>query len=132
MPLPTLSDSDDALLEAELRGLAFPVVLHLLSVCVGRLLGVTVEERVVAALSLRLLSTCSIVGLGFIIWLLERSIGCAGELYTNEGSTLAEVCDTEGCAAALLVLTAGAAEAGLECGCWTAKLFMAGVSKDMT
>lgn len=79
-----LSESLDALLDAELRGLVvtvLPVVLHLLSVCVGRLLGVAVDERVVAALSLRLLSTCSIVGRFFNIWLLvRRSIGCAGEL----------------------------------------------------
>lgn len=86
-----LSESLEPLLDAELRGLGFPVVLHRLRVCVGRVLGVAVEESVVAALSLRLLSTCSMVGRFFVKWLLERNIGWAGELYTKEGSTLADV-----------------------------------------
>ena len=56
-----LRDSVEAVLEAELRGLVAPVVLHLRSV--WRPVGVVDDERVGAALSLRLLSTSSIVGL---------------------------------------------------------------------
>jgi hypothetical protein len=67
-----LRDSVEALLEAELRGLVAPVVLHLRSV--WRPVGV-VDERDGAALSLRLLSTSSIVGLTFIPRLLGRSEG---------------------------------------------------------
>jgi hypothetical protein len=68
-----LRDSVEALLEAELRGLVAPVVLHLRSV--WRPVGVVDDERLGAALSLRLLSTSSIVGLGFIPRLLGRSEG---------------------------------------------------------
>ena len=68
-----LRDSVEAVLEAELRGLVAPVVLHLRSV--WRPVGVVDDERVGAALSLRLLSASSIVGLGFIPRLLGRREG---------------------------------------------------------
>lgn len=65
LPL-VLRDSEEALLEAELRGLVAPVVLHLRSICRGLPVGVVKDESIGAALSLRLLSTSSIVGLTFI------------------------------------------------------------------
>jgi hypothetical protein len=71
-----LRDSVEALLEAELRGLVAPVVLHLRSIWRPLPVGVVDDERIGAALSLRLLSTSSIVGLDFIIpRLLGRSEG---------------------------------------------------------
>jgi hypothetical protein len=69
-----LRDSVEALLEAELRGLLAPMVLHLLSIWRPLPVGV-VDEREGAALSLRLLSTSSIVGLAFIPRLLGRREG---------------------------------------------------------
>ena len=125
-----LRESVDALLDVELIGPVVPVVLHLLSMWDGReLVGVVEDDTVGAALSLRLLSTCSMVGLAFKAWLFDRSIGCAGELYTREGSTLAEVCEYECCTLVSGLCTEGSAVAGREYGCWTAKLPIAGVSK---
>jgi hypothetical protein len=70
-----LRDSVEALLEAELRGLVAPVVLHLLSIWRPLPVGVVDDAREGAALSLRLLSTSSMVGLTFIPRLLGRSEG---------------------------------------------------------
>lgn len=125
------------MLELALHGRAVPVVLLLLRDEPGRLIVEPVEaafvevDSTVAALSLRLLSTCSIVGRTLSARPLERTIGRGrmGELYSSDGSTLAEVTGYDGCAAETLGMAVGAAVAGLGCGCWIGKLSIAGVSK---
>jgi len=74
-----LRESVDATLDAELRGLVAPVVLHLLSICMERapVVGVVSDGT---ALSLRLMSTCSMVGRTFIGRVFSRARDCAGEL----------------------------------------------------
>jgi hypothetical protein len=128
MLLLVLRESVDATLDAELRGLEVPVVLHLLSICVGRapLVGVVREGT---ALSLRFMSTCSMVGRTFVGRLLSRARDWAGELYSSEGFTPDEVCEGVGWRDGTLWLGTAAAEAGRECTCCTAKLFIAGVLK---
>jgi hypothetical protein len=72
-----LRESLDATLDAELRGREVPVVLHLRSIGRVALVGVVRDG---AALSLRFMSTCSIVGRTFIARVVSRAIDCAGEL----------------------------------------------------
>ena len=78
MLLWVLRESVDATLDAELRGLEVPVVLHLLSTGRTPLVGVVSDDG--TALSLRFMSTCSMVGRTFIARLLSRARDWAGEL----------------------------------------------------
>jgi hypothetical protein len=73
------NESLDPTLDAELRGLVAPVVLDLLSICIDRWPPIDVA-RDGTALSLRLLSTCSIVGRSLVVRPVSRGTDCAGEL----------------------------------------------------
>ena len=116
-----LRASIGVMLAFALFGRTLPVVLLRRKDELGRLMVVpvdvlfVVEDATAAALSLRLLSTCSIDGLGLLDRLFERTIGIGriGELYSRDGSTLAEVAVKVVWAAGTLDTIGGATAAAL-------------------